>query len=80
MKSILYDGYLGKRLPRDIQLERIRNVIHAELTEIERETLIAYYFQEMKPGQIAEIRGVNKSTVYRTIYRAEEKLRKYLKY
>ena len=30
--------------------------------------------------QIAQERGVNKSTVCRTLHRAEQKLRKYLKY
>lgn len=80
MRNILYEGYLGKRLPRETQLERVRNVIREELTEIERETLTAYYFQELNLEQIAKERGVNKSTVSRTLRRAEAKLRKYLKY
>lgn len=80
MRNILYEGYLGKRLPRETQLERVRNVIREELTEIERETLTAYYFQELNLEQIAKERGVNKSTVSRTLRRAEAKLQKYLKY
>ena len=80
MRNILYDGYLGRRLPRDMQLERVRNVIREELTQIERETLTAYYFQEMTVVQIALARGVNKSTVSRTLRRAENRLQKYLKY
>ena len=80
MGSILYDGYVGRRLPRDVQLERIRNVIREELTEIERETVTAYYFQEMKIAAIAKMRGVHPSTVSRTLRRAEKKLQKYLKY
>ena len=80
MRNILYDGYLGRRLPRDVQLERVRNVIREELTLIERETLTAYYFQEMTVAQIALARGVNKSTVSRTLRRAENRLQKYLKY
>lgn len=80
MRSIQYDGYLGCRLPRDVQLERIRSVIREELTELERETLTAYYFREQTIPQIARTRGVNKSTVSRTLRRAEEKLRKYLRY
>lgn len=80
MKNIPYDGYLGPRLPRDVQLERIRQVIRQELTELQRTTLIAYYFQEQTIGDIARERNVNKSTVCRTLHRAEEKLRRYLKY
>jgi RNA polymerase sigma factor (sigma-70 family) len=41
---------------------------------------VAYYFQERTLAQIAQERGVNKSTVCRTLHRAEEKLRKFLKY
>lgn len=80
MKSILYEGYLGPRLPKEIQRQRVRNVIDSELTPIQRETLIAYYFQEQNIPAIARERGVNKSTVCRTLHRAEEKLRRFLRY
>ena len=80
MRSIRYEGYLGKRLPRDVQLQRLREVIDRELTEIERETLTAYYFQEMKLAEIAKMRGVHISTVSRTLRRAENKLQKFLRY
>ena len=80
MKSIHYDGYLGSRLPRDVQLKRIQRVIREELTELQRLTLTAYFFQEQTIPQIAAERGVNKSTVSRTLRRAEEKLRRYLRY
>ena len=80
MKNILYEGYLGTRLPREVQLKRVRRVIEEELTELQRQTLTAYYFQRKTIPQIAAERGVNKSTVSRTLRRAEEKLRRYLKY
>lgn len=80
MKNILYDGYLGPRLPREVQLKRVQRVIQEELTPLQRETLIAYYFQERTITQIAQERGVNKSTVCRTLHRAEKKLRSFLKY
>ena len=80
MKNILYEGYLGPRLPREVQLKRVQRVIREELTPLQREALVAYYFQEMTMEQIARERGVNKSTVCRTLHRAEEKLRRYLKY
>ena len=80
MRSILYEGYLGPRLPREGQLKRVQRVSQEELTELQRQTLVAYYFQEQTLSQIAEDRGVNKSTVCRTLHRAEQKLRRYLKY
>ena len=61
-------------------MERIRRVIQEELTDLQREVLVAYYFQEINIPQIARDRGVNKSTVSRTLRRAEQKLRRYLKY
>jgi RNA polymerase sigma factor (sigma-70 family) len=80
MKNILYEGYLGPRLPREVQLKRVQRVIREELTELQREALLGYYFQEKTMTQIAQERGVNKSTICRTLHRAEEKLRRYLKY
>ena len=46
MRNILYEGYQGPRLPRDVQLKRVQRVVREELTELQRETLLAYYFQE----------------------------------
>ena len=80
MRNILYEGYQGIRLPREVQLKRVQRVIREELTPLQREALIAYYFQEQSITQIAQDRGVNKSTVCRTLHRAEDKLRRYLKY
>ena len=79
-RNTLYEGYEGIRLPRETQIKRVNRVIQEELTPLQREALIAYYFQEQTITQIAEERGVNKSTVCRTLHRAEEKLRRYLKY
>ena len=80
MKNILYEGYQGIRLPKEVQLKRVQRVIREELTPLQREALLAYYLQEQTITQIAEARGVNKSTVCRTLHRAEKKLRKFLKY
>ena len=71
---------MGPRLPREQQIKRVQRVIREELTPLQRETLMAYYFQEMTIPEIARQRGVNRSTVSRTLHRAEEKLRRYLKY
>lgn len=80
MRNILYDGYLGPRMPREVQLKRVQRVIQEELTELQRYTLVAYYFRKQTITQIANDRSVNKSTVCRTLKRAEDKLRRFLKY
>ena len=80
MKNILYEGYEGPRLPKEVQMKRVKRVIREELTVLQMEALLAYYFQEKSITEIARDRGVNKSTVCRTLHRAEDKLRRYLKY
>lgn len=71
---------MGPRLPREQQLKRVQRVIKEELTPLQREILTAYYFQEMTIVQIADERGVNKSSVCRVLKRAEDRLRRFLKY
>ena len=80
MKSTLYDGYKGIRMPKELQMKRIQRVIQEELTPIQREVLLAYYIADQSIPQIARDRGVHKSTVSRTLHRAEDKLRRFLKY
>ena len=77
MKNTRYEG---RRLPREVQLDRVQRAIQEELTQLQRYTLCAYYFRQRTLEQIARDRGVNKSTVCRTLHRAEEKLRRILKY
>lgn len=80
MRNTLYDGYEGPILPRQVQLKRLQKVVASELTPIQREILVAYYFQQMTMEQIARERGVCKSTVCRTLHRAENRVRRCLKY
>ena len=80
MRNILYEGYQGIRLPKEVQLKRVQRVIREELTPLQREILTAYYFQELTITQIALDRGVNKSSVCRALHRAEDRLRRFLKY
>jgi len=80
MKSTRFEGFLGTRLPRDVQLKRLQKMVREELTEFQREAIVGFYFQNRSISAIARARGVNKSTVCRTLHRAEEKLRKYLTY
>lgn len=80
MRNTLFDGYEGPRLPRQMQLRRIRRVMEQELTERQRQTLTAYYFRQLTIPQIAAEQGINKSSVCRTLHRAENRLRRCLKY
>ena len=61
-------------------MKRVQRVIEKELSDCQREVMIAYYFQRQTITAIARERGVNKSTVSRTLHRAEEMLRMLLKY
>ena len=80
MKNILYEGYLGPRMPRQVQLQRVQQVIREELTPLQRYTLLEYHIHGKDIPQIARERGVHKSTVSRTLKRAEARLRGCLRY
>ena len=80
MKNTYYSFYQGPRLPKQLQLERIRKAVNQELTAFQRQTLIAYHIQGKSIPKIARERGVNKSTVHRTLKRAENRLRRFLRY
>ena len=58
----------------------MKEVIHEELTDLQRYTILAYYFENKSLLKIAEERCVNKSTVFRTLKRAEKKLKRFLQY
>ena len=80
MKNILSEKLSNARLPREVEKKRVQLVILEGLTRTQREILIAYYFQDQSIPEIARDRGVNKSTVWRTLRRAEERLKRYLRY
>ena len=80
IKNTRFEGFLGTRLPRDIQLKRVQKMIREELTEFQRDAIVSFYFQDQSISAIAHRRGVHKSTVCRTLHRAEEKIKKYLAY
>ena len=80
MRNTLFEGSLFRQIPREQQIKRMKQVIREELTELQRYTILAYYFENKSVLQIAEERSVNKSTVCRTLRRAENKLRRFLQY
>jgi DNA-directed RNA polymerase specialized sigma24 family protein len=80
VKNTPFDGQLWADLPEQVLLQRVQQVIREELSPCQRETLMDYYFHRMSIPEIAAKRGVQKSTAWRTLCRAERKLRRYLKY
>ena len=80
MKSTQCNTSRGLRFPKEDKLQYIREVINHELTELQRQTLTAYYFYHFTIPEIARMRCVQKSTVSRTLRRAENRIRKYLQY
>lgn len=80
MKSTLFNGLFLHQIPREQQIKRLKQVIREELTDLQRDTIQAYYFENKTLLQIAKERNVNKSTVFRTLKRAEDKLRRFLQY
>lgn len=80
MKSIRFEDSRISELPREQLVKRMKAVIREELTELQRHTMVAYYFENRTLTEIAEERGINKSTVCRTLKRAEDKLRRFLQY
>ncbi len=80
MRTTFYDEYQGPPLTHAQQMRRLRSAMDAELTQTQREILIAYYFQDKKLPQIAKERGISTSSAGKTLRRAENRLRKFLKY
>ena len=80
MKNIACSDYRGPRMTREVMLRRIRNVMEHELTDKQRAAIVGYYFEHKTMEQIGAETGVHKSTVCRTLHRAEQKMRRFLRY
>lgn len=80
MRNIRYDTDIGLNLPKEMQLQRLLQVMEKELTERQKQVLILYYFEEKRPAEIARMHGVHRSTALRTLRRAENRVRRFLKY
>jgi len=78
VKNMQFEDARFSELPRKKLAKQIRTVIREELTDLQRYTLVAYYFENRTLVQIAEERCVNKSTICRTLKRAEDKLCRFL--
>lgn len=67
-----------------LQLERmhrnLRKARQRELTPRQQEFLLLYYEKGYSMPQIAEMYGINRSTVCRTLQRAKQRLHRVLQY
>lgn len=62
------------------QTKILLQILEEELTDLQRETFWAYHFQRKTIPQIAAERAAHKSTVSRTLKRAEQKVMRFMKY
>jgi RNA polymerase sigma factor (sigma-70 family) len=60
--------------------EVLSRIIQNELTENQRQVFMEYHFKGTTIPQMAAARGVNKSTVSRTLRRAEQKIHRITQY
>ena len=69
-----------RNIPNEFEgkMELVRKIMDRELTLLQRDTVEKYYFLDMTLAQIAEERGVNVTTVWRTLLGAMRKIRRFL--
>lgn len=72
-------AYAWRKRAVDMSL-LLERAIEDELTATERDTVKAYWFDSMPVGVIARLRGVSSAAVSDTLSRAQEKLKKALRY
>ena len=65
---------------RRMILKIMRSIIENELTARQREMITLYYFNQVNIPEIAEMLGVNRSTVSRTISRGRRNIMERMKY
>ena len=58
----------------------VAGIINSELTPRQRQIIQLYYNQRLNTTQIAELLKINKSTVSRTLARAQSKVYRFLRY
>ena len=79
MRNTNYKGYLGPRMSRELMKQRVRHVLENELTEKQRRAVLDYYVARKTIPQMALEYGLNKSTVWRTLKRGEDRLHRFLR-
>lgn len=65
---------------QSLMIKIMRSVIENELSERQRQMIGLYYFRRMNIPEIAEMLGVNRSTVSRTLSRGRRNILEKMKY
>lgn len=78
MKNIVCE--FPRHLSRGAQVQRVKRAIRRELTPRQREIVRLVFYEHLHQAEIARRLGLNRSTVCRTLHRAESRLRKRLEY
>lgn len=63
-----------------MMIKIMRDIIENELSERQRQMICLYYYSRMNIPEIAEMLGVNRSTVSRTISRGRRNIMEKMKY
>ena len=80
MENIGYDTYFGIHLDKGTQRRRVRQAIRRELSPRQRTVIEGVYFEKLSQAEVARRLGLNRSTVCRTLHRAQSRLRRCLQY
>jgi len=70
----------GNQAVRKIAKKALKKVVEEQLSARQKQFIVLYYYKEMNIPEIAEMCGVNVSTVCRTLNRARQNIYKYMKY
>lgn len=65
---------------RELQLQRMKRAIRGELTPRQQEIVRMVFYEHLRQAEVARRLGLSRSTVCRTLHRAESRLRKRLEY
>ena len=80
MKNIGSELRFPDYIPRERQLQKLRQIICLELSPCQRAVVEAYYFENKTIEAIAAEQGKNRSTISRTLRRALRNLQRFLQY
>ena len=78
ISSLIGDAETGGK--HSLMIKIMRNIIENELSERQRQMIVLYYFNRLNIPEIAEMLGVNRSTVSRTISRGRRNILEKMKY
>lgn len=66
--------------PQDAYAKSVMQAVRHELTARQQEAVYLYYIKQMTMREVAEIQGVDVSTISRTLARARKRLQRVLSY